>query len=181
MAFSKLIASTIFAALLSSTQAAITRRVTCADGNVTANEACCAFFPLRDFLQENLFNNECGQDVRESIRLNFHDAIGFSPTLGGGGSDGSIITFASTELELPGNNDGGVSDAVDFLTPLVSQFNVTAGDLVFFASAVGASNCPGAPALRFLAGRPVAKEPSPSGLVSLPTGEFIQHRVANND
>ena len=178
MAFSKLLSFTAFAASLSLTQAAITRRVTCADGSVTANEACCAFFPLRAFLQENLFNNECGQDVRESIRLTFHDGVGFSPTLGGGGADGSIITFSSTELSQPGNNDGGVSDAVDFLTPLVNQFNVTAGDLIYFAAAVGAAICPGAPALSFLAGRPVATEAAPSGLVSLPTGEFIQHRVS---
>ena len=59
--------------------AAITKRVTCSDGNITANEACCVLFPILDDLQTNLFDNgECGEDVHESLRLTFHDAIGFS-------------------------------------------------------------------------------------------------------
>ena len=59
--------------------AAITKRVTCSDGNVTANEACCILFPILDDIQTNLFDNAgCGEDVHEALRLTFHDAIGFS-------------------------------------------------------------------------------------------------------
>ena len=178
MVFSNLLALSALAATISSAQAALTRRVTCPDGNTTANEACCAFFPLRDHLQTNLFNNECGQDVREALRLTFHDGVGFSPTLGGGGADGSLITFASVELNQTGNNDAGVSDGVLLLTPLVDQFNVTARDLLYFAAAVGVTNCVGAPQLTFLAGRPVATGPAPDGMVSSPTGEYSQsHRI----
>ena len=59
--------------------AALTKRVTCADGNVTAHEACCVLFPILDDIQTNLFDGgECGEEVHESLRLTFHDAIGFS-------------------------------------------------------------------------------------------------------
>lgn len=65
--------------LLTRRSAAITKRVTCADGNVTANEACCVLFPILDDIQTNLFDGGgCGEDVHESLRLTFHDAIGFS-------------------------------------------------------------------------------------------------------
>ena len=65
---------------LTSFSAAITRRVACPDGvNTATNAACCALFAVRDDIQENLFDGgECGEDVHESLRLTFHDAIGFS-------------------------------------------------------------------------------------------------------
>ena len=50
------------------------------------------------------------------------------------------------------------------------EFNVTAGDLLYFAAAVGITNCPGAPQIQFFAGRPEATGPAPEGTVSLPTG-----------
>lgn len=104
--------------------------------------------------------------------MTFHDGVGFSPTLGGGGADGSIITFSSIELNQTGNNDAGVSDAVILLSPLVDQFNVTAGDLIYFAAAVGVTNCVGAPQLTFLAGRPTATAAAPDDMVSTPGGEL---------
>ncbi len=59
------------------------KRATCADGRTTANAACCVLFPILDDIQENLFDGaECGEEVHESLRLTFHDAIGFSPTKG---------------------------------------------------------------------------------------------------
>ena len=63
-----------------STSAAITRHVACPDGiNTATNAACCALFAIRDDIQENLFDGgECGEEVHESLRLTFHDAIGFS-------------------------------------------------------------------------------------------------------
>lgn len=160
-----------FLSAVTFTNAALTRRVSCSDGNTATNAACCAWFPILEDLQTNLFASECGQESREALRLTFHDALGFSPTLGGGGADGSIITFSSTELAYAANADSGVSDIVDNLTPFVSKYNVTPGDLVFFAGAVGFSNCAGATQLQFLTGRPAPTAASPDGLVSTPAGE----------
>ncbi|KAJ7352148.1 manganese peroxidase 5 [Mycena albidolilacea] len=148
----------------------VTPRVTCSTGQVTANAACCVLFPLLDDLQSNLFDDgECGEEVHESLRLTFHDAIGFSPSKGfvcGGGADGSVITFDSIETAFPANN--GIDDIIDQQTPFLARHNVTPGDLIQFAGAVGVSNCPGAPRLQFLLGRPVAKAASPIGLVPEP-------------
>lgn len=87
-----------------------TKRTLCSDGiHTVANEACCALFPVIDDIQTNLLENECGEDVslftttrfttlltphlqaHESLRLTFHDAIGFSPTLGFVDSSALII------------------------------------------------------------------------------------------
>ena len=58
----------------------------------------------------------------------------------------------------------GISDSVEFLTPFLATHNVTAGDLIQLAAAVGITLCPGAPQLQFLAGRPNATAPAPDGL-----------------
>ena len=59
--------------------AAVTRRATCSDGTVVSNSACCALVPIIEDIQTNLFDGgECGEEVHESLRLTFHDAIGFS-------------------------------------------------------------------------------------------------------
>ncbi|KAK6966482.1 peroxidase [Favolaschia claudopus] len=156
--------------------AAVTKRVTCATGQTTANAACCVLFPVLDDIQENLFDGgECGEEVHESLRLTFHDAIGFSPTkaiftdifnAGGGGADGSVITFDDPETSFPANL--GIDDIIDAQKPIIARHNITPGDFVQFAGAVGVSNCPGAPRLEFLLGRPVAKAASPIGLVPEP-------------
>lgn len=45
--------------------------------NSATNAACCSLFAIRDDIQENLFDGgECGEEVHESLRLTFHDAIG---------------------------------------------------------------------------------------------------------
>jgi cytochrome c peroxidase len=106
--------------------------------------------------------------VHESLRLTFHDAIGFSPSLGGGGADGSIITFSAIETGFHAN--GGIDDIVNAQSPFVTQHNMTAGDFIQFAGAVGVSNCPGAPRLEFLLGRPPATAASPNFLVPEPFG-----------
>lgn len=173
MSFIKLIAFSTVAASFSGAYAALTRRVACPDGvNTASNAACCNWFAVRDDLQNNLFENECGVETREALRLTFHDGIAFSPTLGGGGADGSIITFAETELSFASNGgNGGVDDIVAALTPFVARWNVTPGDLIFFAGAVGTSNCPGAPRLQFFTGRPEPVAAAPDGLVSGPGGK----------
>lgn len=123
------------------------KRATCADGRTTANAACCVLFPILDDIQENLFDGgECGEEVHESLRLTFHDAIGFSPTKGfvqifafswmvltminptsGGGADGSIIIF--DEIETPFHANGGIDDIVDVQKPFIAAHNISAGDL----------------------------------------------------
>lgn len=50
----------------------------------------------------------------------------------------------------------------------MAAHNVTAADLIQFAGAVAVSQCPGAPQLEFLAGRPNAKQVPPDGLVPEP-------------
>ncbi|KAH8110317.1 manganese peroxidase 2 [Phellopilus nigrolimitatus] len=145
------------------------KRVTCPDGvNTATNAACCAFFALRDDLQTNLFNNTCGEDVHESLRLTFHDAIGFSGSdqFNGTGADGSMIIFADIETNFVAN--AGIDDSVDALAPFLTRHDVTAGDLIQFAGALGITNCPGAPQLQFLAGRPNATFPASDGTVPLP-------------
>lgn len=69
-----------------------------------------ALFPAVDFIQENLFDGgECGEEAHSALRLSFHDAIGFSIHGGkGGGADGSILAFNSTELEFHANGGLGL-------------------------------------------------------------------------
>src|ERR1700761_2112277 len=62
----------------------------------------------------------------------------------------------------------GISDSVEFLTPFLATHNVTAGDLIQLAAAVGITLCPGAPKLQFLAGRPNATAPAPDGSSTRP-------------
>ncbi|EJD00160.1 fungal versatile peroxidase from pleurotus Eryngii [Fomitiporia mediterranea MF3/22] len=153
---------------LSGVRAAITKRVNCPDGkNTASNAACCAWFPILEDIQQNLFDGgECGEEVHESLRLTFHDAIGFSPSAGGGGADGSIITFADTETKFHAN--GGIDDIVGTQAPFVQKHNVTPGDFIQFAGAVGVSNCPGAPRIQFFAGRPAPTAASPDQLIPEP-------------
>ncbi|CAL1707518.1 unnamed protein product [Somion occarium] len=167
MAFKSLFALTAIVASLSSANAAITRRVACPDGKNTAtNEACCALFAIRDDIQANLFDGgECGEEVHESLRLAFHDAIGIGAA-GGGGADGSIITFLETETKYPANL--GTDEIAEKQAGLIAKHNITAGDFIQFAGAVGVSNCPGAPQLDFFLGRPTATAVPPDGLVPEP-------------
>lgn len=111
--------------------------------------------------------------MHEVLRLTFHDAIGFSSSgaFSGAGADGSILIFSDTELAYTEN--AGVDEAVDALAPFMAKYgsNVTAGDLIQFAGAVGVSNCPGAPKLEFLAGRTNATAPADDGTVPLPEND----------
>ena len=74
--------------------AALTRRVACPDGvNTATNAACCSLFAIRDDIQQNLFDGaQCGEEVHESLRLTFHDAISFSPALTAQGKFGSVFS-----------------------------------------------------------------------------------------
>jgi hypothetical protein len=78
-----------------------------------------------------------------------------------------MLIFPDVEPNFSANN--GISDSVDALLPfLAAHPAVTAGDLIQFAGAVALTNCPGAPRLEFLAGRPNATAPAPDGLIPEP-------------
>ena len=133
-------------------------------------------------MQENLFDNTCGEDAHEVLRLTFHDAIGFSESgkFQGHGADGSMIIFSDIEVNFAANL--GIDDSVDSLSPFIPKHpGITVGDLIQFAGAVGVSNCPGAPKLEFLAGRPNATIPASDGTVPEPqnTADEIFERMGD--
>ncbi|KAL4266992.1 Versatile peroxidase VPL1 [Pleurotus pulmonarius] len=167
MAFSRLSSLILVLGAVHMSNAASIKRATCADGNSVTNAACCVLFPILEDIQANLFDGgECGEEVHESLRLTFHDAIGFSPSRGGGGADGSLITFS--DIETPFHANLGIDEIVEAQKPFVAKHNISAGDFIQFAGAVGVSNCPGAPRLQFFLGRPDAVAPAPDLTVPEP-------------
>ncbi|KAF7791988.1 hypothetical protein EIP86_003015 [Pleurotus ostreatoroseus] len=142
----------------------------CSNGALVPNAICCDFVPLAAALQSEVLQNDCGEDAHEIIRLIFHDSIAISRSLGpsaGGGADGSVLVFPTVEPAFFANL--GIADSVNNLIPFLSQFpKVSAADLVQFAGAVALSNCPGAPRVQFLAGRPNATAPAIDGLIPEP-------------
>ncbi|KIP10342.1 hypothetical protein PHLGIDRAFT_115595 [Phlebiopsis gigantea 11061_1 CR5-6] len=167
MAFVSLFA---LAALATVVSAAPSKTAVCADGTRVSNDACCAFIPLAQDLQDNLFQGDCGEDAHEVVRLTFHDAIAISRSQGpkaGGGADGSMLLFPTVEPLFPPNN--GISDSVNNLLHFLPLHPVSAGDLIQFAGAVALSNCPGAPQLEFLAGRPNKTFAAVQGLIPEPS------------
>ncbi|KIP10306.1 fungal class II heme-containing peroxidase [Phlebiopsis gigantea 11061_1 CR5-6] len=165
MVFSSLVA---FVALATFASAAPSK--TCPDGTRVSNTACCAFIPLAQDLQTNVFQSQCGEDAHEVIRLTFHDAIAISQSKGpsaGGGADGSMLLFPTVEPNFSANN--GIDDSVNNLIPFMQTHDtISAGDLIQFAGAVALSNCPGAPQLEFLAGRPNQTIAAIDGLIPEP-------------
>ncbi|KAA1470400.1 manganese peroxidase isozyme precursor [Dentipellis sp. KUC8613] len=150
------------------------RRAACSNGRTASNAACCVWFDVLDDIQESLFDGgECGEETHESLRLTFHDAIGFSKSLeregkfGGGGADGSIMAFAEIETNFHANN--GVDEIVEAQRPFAIKHKVSFGDFIQFAGAVGVSNCAGGPRLQFLAGRSNFSRESPDLLVPEPS------------
>ncbi|KAH9931127.1 manganese peroxidase 1 [Epithele typhae] len=174
MAFKSMLPFVTVAAALQVANAALTRRVACPDGvNTATNAACCNLFAVRDILQDQLFDGrECGEEVHESLRLTFHDAIGFSRSavkagkFGGGGADGSIAIFEDIETNFHAN--GGVDEIIDTQRPFVQMSNMTTADFIQFAGAIGVSNCPGAPQLDVFIGRKDATQPAPDLTVPEP-------------
>ena len=80
-----------------------------------------------------------------------------------------MIIFDDIETAFAAN--AGIDDSVDSLSPFLTRHLVTAGDLIQFAGAVGLTNCPGAPRLEFLAGRPNATFPADDGTVPEPQND----------
>ncbi|PPQ73044.1 hypothetical protein CVT26_014662 [Gymnopilus dilepis] len=100
------------------------------------------------------------------------------PVLGGGGADGSVVTFFDVEGTFPQNE--GLGTMAEFLQILVDRHEINAGDILHFAAAVSAANCPGSPQIEFWMGRPPASGPSPPNLIPNPTDsvETILNRFA---
>ncbi|KAF4563214.1 Versatile peroxidase vpl2 [Pleurotus pulmonarius] len=151
-----------------------TKRATCSGGRTTAHASCCVWFDVLDDIQENLFDGaECGEEVHESLRLTFHDAIGFSPKLflqgkfGGLGADGSIMAHSEIETAFPANL--GVDEIIEAQRPFAIKHKVSFGDFIQFAGAVGVSNCAGGARIPFHAGRLNISLPSPDLLVPEPS------------
>ncbi|KAI0706504.1 peroxidase [Earliella scabrosa] len=174
MAFKTFLSIVSLLAALQGANAALTRRVACDDGVHTAtNAACCQLFAVADDLQKSLFDNgECGEDVHESLRLTFHDAIGISKSIaasgkfGGGGADGSIAIFDDIETNFHANL--GVDEIINEQRPVIARHNLSVADFIQFAGALGVSNCPGAPRLDVFVGRPDATQPAPDLTVPEP-------------
>ncbi|KAJ8095912.1 hypothetical protein PM082_015133 [Marasmius tenuissimus] len=149
---------------------AILKRADCGRGRSASDAKCCVWYDVLDDLQSDLFRKEpCGKTVHESLRLSFHDAIGYSKRLlsegkyGGGGADGSIIIHRNVELAFPLNK--GLETIVERQLQIGLSHDISYGDLIQFAAAVGITDCPGAPRLEFLAGRDKETQPSPEGLL----------------
>jgi hypothetical protein len=134
-------------------------------------------FPIVDILQQNLFDGgECGEEAHSALRLTFHDAIGFSIHGGkGGGADGSILQFNTTEEAFHAN--AGIDDITSRQFPVFLETGLTPGDFVHLAGAVGTANCPGAPRLEFLFGRPPPLAPAPDLTIPEPT-DNVTHILA---
>nr|BAG12562.1 manganese peroxidase 3 [Phlebia sp. MG60] len=155
---------------LAAVTSAAPRPTVCSNGAFVPDAMCCEFVPLADALQSEVLMGDCGEDAHELVRLIFHDAVAISRSKGpsaGGGADGSMLIFPTVEPAFSANL--GISDSVNNLIPFLSKFpKISAGDLVQFAGAVALSNCPGAPRLEFLAGRPNATAPAIEGLIPEP-------------
>ncbi|TFK68125.1 manganese peroxidase 2 [Pluteus cervinus] len=121
---------------------------------------------LKDIQNEVFDGSKCGEEAHESIRLAFHDAISYSPRLGGGGADGSIMMYPEIETKYAEN--AGLDDIVHRQRPFALKHGVSFGDIIQFANAVALSNCEGGPRVPFYAGRSNYSQPSPDNLVPAP-------------
>ncbi|PPQ86010.1 hypothetical protein CVT26_012539 [Gymnopilus dilepis] len=183
-------------ALLIVTAVALLKHSVQGDGvNNVKNIDCCQFFPVIDDLLD-LFEgpNTCSEDGALMVRLAYSDAMGIDPMLSGGGADGSLVTFSAVELQDPAND--GLDNIIDPVRTLVENHEIEAGDMshsqisdtneslsVQFAAAIALANCPGAPRVKFMMGRPAATAPAPIDLVPEPPSspkEALMNENLNN-
>jgi hypothetical protein len=163
--------STAFTLLASLTTAfaAATPKVNCAGGGLTANAACCVLFPVLNDLLTGAFADGCGDAAHTSLRVVFHDAIGFSKSNSsfGTGADGSMFIFGETEIGYAANL--GIADAFNLQVPLIKKHNIGVADFLHFMGAVSVSQCPGTAQQPFMLGRKDATFPAPDGTIPAPT------------
>ncbi|KAJ6492305.1 manganese peroxidase 1 precursor [Mycena sanguinolenta] len=160
----------LLAVLASVSDAALTSRAVCPDGNRVNNEACCALFPVLKDIQANMFDLDepCGDAAHTALRVAFHDAIGFSKTNRsfGTGADGSMFIFAETELSFGANL--GIADAFNLEAPFIAKHDISVADFIQFAASVSLTECPGVVRPTFMFGRVDAKFAAPDGTVPEP-------------
>ncbi|KAH8813607.1 heme peroxidase [Flagelloscypha sp. PMI_526] len=153
-------------AILSLVSVVIAGKADCGKGRKAGDKRCCVWYKVLDDVQEELFDHgKCDEVAHDSLRLVFHDAIGWSKDLKakgvfpGGGADGSLIKFKDKELKYPDNN--GLDEIVEASQPIADKHGVSYGDFIQFAGAVSVRNCQGGPKIPFKAGRPDAVEKTP--------------------
>ncbi|KAH9935221.1 manganese peroxidase [Epithele typhae] len=166
--------------------------VPCTGNNgVAVPDACCVWLDVLDDIQQNLFDGgECNEDAHEALRLTFHDAIGYSPKLVRAGkfgcvafildpSHGSIMQWSDIELQDPAND--GMDEIIEAERQIALRYNVSFGDFIQFAGAVGVGNCKGGPQLLFFSGRKNDSKPAPAGLIPQATDsvDTIINRVGD--
>ncbi|KAJ6583482.1 heme peroxidase [Mycena vulgaris] len=165
--------STLSLVYITAVSATPTPSAACSNGRTASSSTCCVWYKVLDDIQANLFEGgTCDDFAHDALRLSFHDAIGYSPGMagkgifGGGGADGSLIEFASTELSYHAND--GLEEIVAEEKALADKYGVSYGDIVQFAAAVSVRNCAGGPRISFMAGRANATQAAPDGLVPAP-------------
>ncbi|KZW03321.1 Mn peroxidase MNP6 [Exidia glandulosa HHB12029] len=169
--------SSTHAGVINVERATVSRAPSKCPGNnhLAKNPSCCVWYDVLDDIQENLFDGgECGEEAHESIRLAFHDAVGYSLSSkwanfgrnSAGGADGSIMKFDDIELAYSGN--AGLDEIVESQKYFANTHKVSYGDIIQFTSSVALSNCPGSPRVQFLAGRGNATVPAPESTLPSP-------------
>ncbi|KAI0717892.1 hypothetical protein C8T65DRAFT_827935 [Cerioporus squamosus] len=168
--FAKAILPVLSFALLASAAPPTAKRATYDNGHTTNDAKCCVWFDVLDDIQstDGLFEGgQCGEEAHESLRLTFHDAIGYSPSLAAEEPvHGSIVAHSDVEMQDGANT--GMDEIVEKIRPIALAHNVSFGDIIQFVGAVGVSNCMGGPQLQFMAGRSNASTAAPAGLIPGP-------------
>jgi len=161
-----LVSLAALSSLLPSALAAETRLICPGARHTAIDLRCCPWYDIRDDLISDIFQGTCGEDAHSTLRIAFHDAIGFSQNSNkGGGADGSIIAFPQ---ELGFSANAGIDEIVGDLQPFADAHHISYGDVIQFGSSVAISLCPGAPLVRTFIGRPNATAAAPDGTVPEP-------------
>ncbi|KAF7305266.1 Peroxidase [Mycena chlorophos] len=168
----------VLAALATVLASPLERRVTCAGGQTTSNEACCVLFPVLEDLQTNMFANDtCSDASHTALRVSFHDAIGFSlhnKSMGCAKSYAELartaLSSSSARLSFPYPANLGIADAFNLEAPFINAHpEISVADFIQFTAAVSLTKCPGVAQPTFMFGRVDAKAPAPIGTVPQPT------------
>ncbi|KAJ3218292.1 hypothetical protein HK099_005121, partial [Clydaea vesicula] len=124
-----------------------------------------------------LFDNECGELARSSVRLAFHDAAN-----GEGGADGSILNFPLDPLnELTSGKNQNFNFINVTLVSIRKSFpEVSMADIIQFAGVLGTVLCPGGPRIPFVTNRIDATQKNDPSLLPGPS-DSIATILAKNE
>ncbi|KAK2598631.1 hypothetical protein N8I77_012027 [Diaporthe amygdali] len=111
-------------------------------------------------------SGRCTNLARQSVRIGFHDAAGWSKGTGQlGGADGSIV-LAPEEMARPENR--GMEEIVEQMRKWFdeySKYGASMADLIQMASTTATVVCPLGPRVRSFVGRKDSSVPAPDGLL----------------